>query len=344
LPPPDNFLPRRAASADAVPGSLILLSMAGAMDKSIVSVPLTREMRSGVSDMVHRGWVVVVDDTGKRLLALGTGEPKAYIRSAAKPMQCLPVILSGAANAFGLDDKDIAIICGSHVGGAEQVAQVRSILSKAGLTEQDLQSGSGVADECSGKHSGMLVACKHLGYPTANYAAPDHPHQQAILKVIREVCRIEGLVHIGVDGCSAPIHYLRVADMALGFARMSVPERHFDDATAAAIRRITRAMWLAPKGHTGEPGYAAVLGAEPALLTKAGGGGVYCAGIVGRGIGFAMKVEHGSPLPLVPVFLRTLEMLGLLPAGREQEIMQQFCPPVKNRRGQLVGKIEVVAH
>ncbi len=93
--------------------------------------------------------------------ALGDRTARAYIRSAAKPIQCIPVITSGAADAFGLNDDDVAIICGSHKGGDPQIAQVRGILAKCGLTEDQLHAGSGIDDNCSGKHAGMLAACKH---------------------------------------------------------------------------------------------------------------------------------------------------------------------------------------
>ena len=144
------------------------------------AVPLVRVTRSGVQDNLHRGAAVVADDTGKVLLSFGSGDMRAYIRSSAKPIQAIPVFTSGAVEAFGFDDADVAIICGSHRGGPEQVAQVRAILTKAGLTEEHLKSGDGIADNCSGKHAGMLSACKHQGLDLADYLEPDHPHQRRI--------------------------------------------------------------------------------------------------------------------------------------------------------------------
>ena len=58
-----------------------------------------------------------------------------------------------------------------------------------------------------------------------SYLAPEHPHQRKILATIASVCGLDPRnIHIGVDGCGAPIHYIRVRDMALGYARMSRPE------------------------------------------------------------------------------------------------------------------------
>lgn len=312
-------------------------------ERSDTSVCLVRVTRSGATDAVHRGSVVVVDDAGRLVAAWGDPEAAGYLRSAAKPLQCLPVLTSGAAEAFGFDDRDIAIICGSHHGGPEQVAQVRSILAKAGLSEALLQSGTGIADNCSGKHAGMLAACRHLGYSLHDYTAPAHPYQVAVTAVVAQVCGLDReAIHVGVDGCSAPIHYFRVRPMALGYARLAVPHRHFDASTASAADRLARAMWHGPAGHTGEPPYAEVLTGGVRLLTKAGGGGVYCAGVIGRGLGFAMKVEDGASAPLRPIFFEVMRRLGIFSEAEAALLRDRFWPRVENRRGQIVGDVEVL--
>ena len=307
------------------------------------SVPLLCVTRSGTPDILHRGSVVVADDCGKVLLCFGDPDTRAYIRSAAKPIQCIPVITSGAAEAYGLDDRDVAIICGSHRGGDEQVAQVRSILAKCGLSEKLLRSGTDITDNCSGKHAGMLATCKHLGYPLDTYLEPTHPHQAAIVDVLKDVCRLaDDDFRIGIDGCSAPIHYFSLTKMAAGYARMSVPEKHFDAPTASAIGRIITAMWTNPGGHTGEPEYADVLSGEPRLLTKVGGNGVYCAGVVGCGLGFAMKVEDGSSVPLRPIFAEVMRRLDVFSDAEARTVTERFCPPPRTRCGQPVGTVQVL--
>ena len=306
------------------------------------TVPLVRITRSGVQDSLHRGAAVAVDDSGQVLMALGDPGTCGYIRSAAKPIQAIPVVASGAVEAFGLDDSDIAIMCGSHRGGDDQVAQVRAILGKAGISEDLLKAGSGIRDNCSGKHSGMLTACKYLGDDLATYTEPAHPHQQRILQTIATVTGLPlDAIHVGIDGCGAPIHYLPVLNMACGYARMSRPERHFDETISTAVRRITAAMAANAGGHTGEPEYAEALG-ETRFLTKAGGCGVYCAGAVGRGIGFAMKVEDGSSLPLKPVFTEVMRRLGVLSDEEAAMFRERFSYPVVNRRGATVGETQLL--
>ena len=311
-------------------------------DGEVGTVPLVRLTRAGVQDNLHRGAAVAVDDSGRTLMAIGDPGTCGYIRSAAKPIQAIPVLVSGAADAFGFSDADVAIMCGSHRGGDEQVAQVRAILAKAEVGEELLTSGRGIRDNCSGKHSGMLSACKHLGEDLATYTSLEHPHQQRILSTIAAVCDLPvESIHVGIDGCGAPIHYFPIRHMALGYARMSRPERHFEDVTAAAIKRIIPAMAANSGGHTGEPEYAEVLG-EVRFVTKAGGYGVYCAGVVGRGVGFAMKVEDGSSVPLKPVFTEVMRRLGVLSDAEAEAFRRRFWKPVENRRGTAVGQTQLL--
>ena len=306
------------------------------------AVPLLRVNRSGVKDNLHRGVAVAVDDAAKVLLSFGESGARAYIRSAAKPIQALPVILSGAADVYGLDDSDVAIICGSHEGGESQLAQVRSILGKAGLSEGQLKSGFGIADNCSGKHAGMLAASKHAGFDLDSYLDPDHPHQRTIAETLGPVCGLEAReITLGTDGCGAPIHYIPVLNMALGYARMSRPGGHFDEPTRRAIERVTCAMQAHPGGHTGEPEYARALG-DARFLTKGGGSGIYCAGVPGRGIGFAMKVEDGASAPIKPVFTEVMRRLGVLTDEEAALFRERFWPKVVNRRGATVGDVELL--
>lgn len=311
-------------------------------DADVGTVPLVRLTRAGVQDNLHRGAAVAVDDSGQTLMAIGDPGTCGYIRSAAKPIQAIPVLTSGAAAAFGFSEADVAIMCGSHRGGDEQTAQVRAILAKAGISEELLRSGSGIRDNCSGKHSGMLSACRHLGEDLSTYTSLEHPHQQRILSTIATVCDLPvESIHIGIDGCGAPIHYFSIRHMAIGYARMSRPVLHFDDATVAAIERIIPAMAANSGGHTGEPEYAEVLG-EVRFVTKAGGYGVYCGGVVGRGVGFAMKVEDGSSVPLKPVFTEVMRRLGVLSDVEAAVFRERFWKPVQNRRGTTVGETQLL--
>src|SRR5690606_23282003 len=78
------------------------------------SVPMVSVMRGEEADAAHQGIACLVDSGGKILWALGQPLVHAFFRSCAKPLQAMALLASGASDAAGLDDRDLAIICGSH--------------------------------------------------------------------------------------------------------------------------------------------------------------------------------------------------------------------------------------
>ena len=163
------------------------------------AVPLVELQRGGRLECVHLGHAVVCNANGSVVLALGDPRFGTYLRSSAKPFQAATVLASGAAERFGFSEAELALVCASHGAQATHVEGARSILSKCGLTPAALQCGphlpmhepsaaallaSGrrpepIHNNCSGKHAGMLAACRHQGWPIESYLAPDHPLQQA---------------------------------------------------------------------------------------------------------------------------------------------------------------------
>src|SRR5687767_826443 len=95
------------------------------------SEPLVRVTRGGIEESVHAGALVLVED-GRPVLVRGGPSRVVFYRSASKPLQALELVASGAADAFGLDDAEVAIAAGSHSGEPRHLATVRSMLAKGG--------------------------------------------------------------------------------------------------------------------------------------------------------------------------------------------------------------------
>lgn len=89
--------------------------------------------RSGLTESVHRGAIAVCTPDGKRSRGLGHPAMPTFMRSAAKPLQALPLITSGAAKRYGLTPAELAAVCGSLNGEDFQIEAVKSIMGKAGL-------------------------------------------------------------------------------------------------------------------------------------------------------------------------------------------------------------------
>ena len=87
------------------------------MTSSRVSRHQTKELevqllREGIVESNHRVHVSVCDNRGRTLSGAGNGELGTFIRSALKPFQTLAVTAAGAIERYGLDDRDLAIMCG----------------------------------------------------------------------------------------------------------------------------------------------------------------------------------------------------------------------------------------
>src|SRR5215208_6608353 len=163
-------------------------------------IPLAAVRRGELVESVHRGRLTVYDPEGIVLEAFGDPEAYVYFRSSAKPFQALPLVLSGTADAFGLTDEELAVACASHNAEEPHLATVRSILEKAGLSEDDLQNGAHpprhalaaarlarngeeprpIHGNCSGKHADMLAVCVCAGWDPAGYRDPKGPIQKLI--------------------------------------------------------------------------------------------------------------------------------------------------------------------
>ena len=80
--------------------------------------------------------------TGGSCLRSATSNGRCFPRSAVKAMQAMPLVESGAADAFGLGEDELAVACASHSGESAHVEAVRSLLAKAGLDESYLACGA----------------------------------------------------------------------------------------------------------------------------------------------------------------------------------------------------------
>jgi L-asparaginase II len=313
--------------------------------------PLAAVRRGALVESVHRGRLAVCDPEGNVLEAMGDPEAYIYARSSAKPFQALPLVLSGAAEAFGLTDEELAVACASHNAEEPHLAAVRSILEKAGLTEDDLQSGAHLplyepeADKlirsgedprpihgnCSGKHAGMLAVCVHEGYETATYRDPGHPLQRRILGLIAEVCGLrEDEVLIAGDNCGVPAFALPLRSLATGLARVATRNALPDELALAALR-IGDAMREHPFMVAGTGRFDTDLMRSTDLLVKGGAEAVLAVGSR-DGWGMVLKISDGTLRGVRPVALAALGGMGVE--------VPEAVSDVRGLHGEKVGEIE----
>jgi len=302
-------------------------------------VDIAHAIRGGMVDNIHRGSMVVADTKGAVLAAAGDPMKRAFIRSAGKPLQAIALLEQGGAEKFDLTPPEIAIICASHSGGPEQVETVRSVLKKADIPEDALRSGSGIKDNCSGKHSGMLTLAKMLGHPLENYRAPDHPIQQIIRKTVTEMCGLAAdEMAVAIDGCGAPIFGMPLRNMATAYARLANPG-DLPWARAEACVEITASMQAHPE-MVGGPDWSALTGDK--IVAKSGASGCYCAGVLAKNAGFAMKIDDGSAVASLPACFEMLKRHSYVTEEEHRRFLDQHSLEVRNRAGELVGELKLV--
>ena len=328
------------------------------------SPPLVEVRRGHHLESLHRGAVAVADRTGRLLYAAGPTDLATFLRSSAKPFQALPLIESGGAEALGLTDQEVAVTCGSHSGEPIHVETVRAILAKAGSDEQALRCGAhlpidpasadalvrdgrpptAIHNNCSGKHAGMLAACRHREWPVESYLRSDHPLQREIAAILGECCGLPaGAIPLGVDGCGVPTFYLTLREIARAFAVLADPA-DLPAPRAAAARRVTGAMRSYPRlvGGTGRMNTEILSALGDRLFCKTGAEGVFGIGLVGRGLGVAVKVEDGNARGLGAVAVEALAQLGVIAAGEAEPLNAIHHPVIRNHHGREVGEMRPV--
>ena len=87
-------------------------------------------------ESVHAAHAAVVRD-GELVGAVGDAGLVTFMRSAAKPLQALPL----AVEEPDLPSEELALACASHEATPEQLALVRALLERAGETEDALACG-----------------------------------------------------------------------------------------------------------------------------------------------------------------------------------------------------------
>ena len=103
---------------------------------------LVEVTRGNLVESRHRGMVVAVDGDGKVVFSQGDIDAAVFPRSACKAMQGLPLIESGAADAYGFGAKELALACSSHSGEPGHIAIAERMLSLIGLNGAALKCGA----------------------------------------------------------------------------------------------------------------------------------------------------------------------------------------------------------
>jgi L-asparaginase II len=328
---------------------------------------LARVWRGDRVESVHRGSVAVVDEDGRLIAGAGAPRGGIYLRSAAKPFQAMPLLEAGGDKAFHLGRDEIALLCASHGGEPRHVRVAARILDRGGFSTADLACGADMPmhepsaraliaagkrptalhNNCSGKHAGLLLACRLYGFPPAGYWKPRHPLQRLIRKRLGDFSGVPvARVGFAVDGCSLPVFHLPLSRLAFAYARLVAASRPGEAPDPSVRRRLCDAMWDSPGMVAGRGRFTTEFleAGRGRWIGKEGAEGVYAIGLAPRkgekALGIAFKLEDGSTRARDAVALDILKRLGRLPASARRLLSRHLAPVLHNVRGLTVGAIE----
>lgn len=329
-----------------------------------------RILRGAHVESRHRGDAAVVAEDGQRLADAGDGSSLVFLRSAAKPFQALPLLEAGGIERFRLTAGDVALICASHGGEPRHVRGVRRLLDRGGVRASDLVCGphlplhepsaraliargeraTRLHNNCSGKHAGLLLACRLLGFPAKGYWKESHPLQLRIRRRLAELASFsERDIDSAIDGCGLVVFRLSLDGLALAYARLlarRVPGETREQARARSV--VVRAIAERPDMVAGTGFFTTdfLRAGAKRWIGKEGAEGVYAVGLrasaaVGRvAVGIALKIEDGSARARPAVTLALMRAMGWLPRSARRALARYESPPIENTARTVVGSIE----
>ena len=278
---------------------------------------LAKVTRGDLVESLHLGHLIVLNPDGSTYLSKGSPELPIYPRSAIKSLQASAMLKAG----LKVEENELAIICASHSGSQSHIDLVTMMLTSRGLSTSQLKNAvdkplgekekiswsekapSQLAQNCSGKHAGMLITCQQIGWDMKCYLDLDNPLQVAIKNEIEELSG-EKVSAVSVDGCGAPLFAVSLVGLARA---ISILVKSKED----PYKQIVSACTKYPELVAGEGRLTTrMMQAVPGLFMKEGAEGVQvCALRDGRVI--AIKIIDGSWRPVAPIIMEIFSRWGV---------------------------------
>lgn len=318
--------------------------------------------RGSVVESRHRGAIAISDAAGKLVAHWGDVASPVYPRSAFKSLQAMPLVESGAADAWRVGEDELALACASHSGEAMHVDRVDAWLSRIDCREGDLACGPHLPiheptahamlragerpcklhNNCSGKHTGFLTVARHLHIAVDGYERPDHPVQVLARQAIAELCDVKpDAMPIGIDGCAAPNYAIPLSHLARAMARLG-DRAKLAPTRATAAKRLVEAWKAHPTlvSGTGRACADLIQAGKGQTVVKTGAEGVFTAVLPEQGLGVALKIDDGGTRAAETAMAKVLVLLGAADEA-SPHLAKHLRPAVRNWRGDEVGERRV---
>ncbi len=326
-------------------------------------VPIHVEVvRGNVIESTHQVMAVVTDHYGNVVTSWGNPLFYTYPRSAIKMLQAIPLIETGAADKYQLDNRMLALACASHRGEKEHIDVARAWLEKINMTEEVLLCGphpathepsrddmimkkikpTKIYNNCIGKHLGIVTTSLHLKEDFKNYDKHDHAVQKRLRKVLTETTKYEhSKSNHGIDGCGILTYALPIQNMSTGMSALINPKE--TPLRQAACKRLLSAIRDNPEIISGHDDFTTevIRKTQGRTIIKNGAEGVFCGVIPEKNIAFAIKALDGASRAAQVATAAILFKYGGLNQTEFTDLKRFTQPLLKNWNGTDVGSIRI---
>lgn len=296
------------------------------MTENLGAEVLAQVTRGEVVESQHCGHLVLLHADGTVKFSRGNPAVLIYPRSSIKSIQAAAMMRAG----MSLEPRLLALVASSHSGSEMHQKAVLEILALGRLNESALlntqdrplgdeerrdwgsKAPTSLAQNCSGKHAGMLLTCVINNWSTHDYLDPGHP-LQVLCRMELEDLASENISLTSVDGCGAPLFLISLLGLAQAIHKITISNdpihqsilqacRDFPDIVAGKGRLATRKMLEVP-----------------GLFMKEGAEGVLI-GSMPDGRTFAFKIEDGSSRPLGALVVAVLNEFDIASPAEDAPI------------------------
>lgn len=282
------------------------------MTENLDAEVIAQVTRGEVVESQHRGHLVLLNAEGTLKLSRGNPGALIYPRSSIKSIQAAAMMRAG----LSLEARLLALVASSHSGSDMHQRAVLEILALGGLNQSALlntqdrplgdeerrdwgaRAPTSLAQNCSGKHAGMLLTCVINNWSTHDYLDPEHPLQLLCREELEDLAG-EEVSLTSIDGCGAPLFLISLLGLADSIHAITISEDPIHRSILQACRDFPEIV--AGKGRLATRKMLEV----PGLFMKEGAEGVLV-GSLPDGRTFAFKIEDGSSRPLAALVVAVL--------------------------------------
>tara|TARA_B100001250_G_scaffold216103_1_gene185436 strand:+ start:2100 stop:3086 length:987 start_codon:yes stop_codon:yes gene_type:complete len=309
-------------------------------------------------ESIHSSKCLIINSSNEIIFSTKNDLDIVFPRSAIKIFQAIPFAESGAIEKFGLNKKQIALSCSSHVGEGFHLKELLIWFKKLSIPLKHLKCGihnpidqsssnklllSGnkptqIHNNCAGKHLAMLSSCIANSYNIKSYLDFDHPHQKKIRESIEYFSEKKiKKNNFAIDGCSAPQYGLKIKHLAK--AMINLKDSIKDKSNITNI--LVDAVLKNPKfiGGTNNLDSNLIKISDKQIFCKGGAEGVFLFVNLKTGIAGVIKINDGNERALPSIVYNLFNKFGIISKSKNQHLKKWHKNNLKNHAGKKIGNI-----